>query len=111
MAVLALGGGGYWLINLKAESPSGCADETNLRSSTGAGKSVTLDVHNNTDQEKALFWINYDGKRAPYGTIGPKQSVKQDTFVGHVWMITNVAGQCEKVIVPAEEKEVRISVP
>jgi hypothetical protein len=82
-----------------------------ISSPSEEGKSVTLDVRNNTDSDKSLIWIDFDGKREPYAKIGPKQSVKQDTYVGHVWMIANGAGQCEKIFVPRDEKDTRVDIP
>jgi hypothetical protein len=71
LGVLLLGGG-YWLSGLRAQSPSSCGDESRLRSPSDEGKSVTLDVHNNTDKDKSLIWINFDGKREPYAKLARK---------------------------------------
>jgi dipeptidyl aminopeptidase/acylaminoacyl peptidase len=39
-----------------------------------------------------VFWVNGDGEHIDYGHVAPGERRVQHTFVGHVWLITNPAG-------------------
>ncbi len=40
-----------------------------------------------------LFWVNDEGKRIAYGSIPAGGSFSQNTYAGHVWLVTTDAGE------------------
>jgi hypothetical protein len=57
-----------------------------------------------------IFWISYAGKREEYYTLGSDRSHSQTTFVGHIWVATDMAENCLGVFVlnaPSAEFVVR----
>lgn len=74
-----------------------CADEAATKSpSEKTPTNVTF--HNPTSGKLRLYWIDLDGRRKFYAIIDPGQSVKQQTYVGHNWVVTNDAEACLFVI-------------
>ena len=47
---------------------------------------------NRTGDGVKLFWIDTDGNREPYGSIPPGERRVQQTFGGHVWLVTKSDG-------------------
>ncbi|HEY3411927.1 MAG TPA: DPP IV N-terminal domain-containing protein [Armatimonadota bacterium] len=61
-------------------------------SSPTSAEETNLTFANRSNADVALFWLDTDGKRTPYGTILPGQERTQHTFVGHVWLVTKPDG-------------------
>lgn len=40
-----------------------------------------------------LFWIDTNGKRQSYGKLKPNESRSQNTYAGHVWLVTAAGGK------------------
>ena len=85
-----------------APSPSGIALEDAPRASRRTGEETTLTFINRTAGEVKLFWLDSDGHRQSYGTLGPGQTRDQHTFAGHVWLVTDAEGR-ELAVFEAEE--------
>ncbi|MCR9108951.1 Hint domain-containing protein [Marivita sp. XM-24bin2] len=49
--------------------------------------SVTLSVTNSADGPITLWWIDQNGVLQPYGTIQPGETVTQQTWTGHNWLL------------------------
>jgi dipeptidyl aminopeptidase/acylaminoacyl peptidase len=90
VAGAAPGGGGDSLPVLDAIHPSHEGEET------------TITFVNHTDGPMKLFWIDPGGKRVEYGSVDPGQTHEQNTFAGHVWLITNEAGRRLAIFEAAE---------
>lgn len=72
-----------------------------------ASSSLTIDVHssirtgepthvrfvNKLSNDVECFWITPDGGRKSYGNIRPGAAFAQNTFAGHVWLITDLKGE------------------
>ena len=41
-----------------------------------------------------VFWINYEGQRQLYRTLGPGQSQTFQTYATHPWVVTDASGNC-----------------
>lgn len=52
---------------------------------TGGGTSIIFS--NELDVPVELFWVTEDNRRVSYGTLEPRATRVQNTFVGHVWLI------------------------
>ncbi len=58
----------------------------------GGGRSINLRIENQTPERISYFWIGFDGKRRHYGTIDPGRRSSQQTYGGHLWVITDENG-------------------
>lgn len=58
----------------------------------GGGRSIKLRIENETAGRISYFWIGFDGKRRHYGTIDPGRDINQQTYGGHLWVITDENG-------------------
>ena len=56
---------------------------------SGPSDDVTeVEFVNETDQPVQLFWVDGSGRRQAYNKVAPGESVRQHTYVGHVWVAT-----------------------
>jgi hypothetical protein len=60
-----------------------------------------LRLKNDTDQALDVEWLDFEGKRKHYGEIPPRESVTQETFVGHVWLLAEKNGHGCAIVVAA----------
>ncbi|TDC32895.1 hypothetical protein, partial [Micromonospora sp. KC213] len=84
---------------LPALSP---AKEPSLRSSNG-GASTYVEFVNSTQIPVAVFWLDHNGQRKFYKGLWPGQSYRQQTFVGHPWVVTDRHGRALVCFLPARE--------
>ena len=74
---------------------SGCAQQ-GLKSPSSPTK-ATITFVNKTDQILNITWIDYTGANSSYGDVGPKGTTIQQTYVGHIWKLTDQTGQCVRI--------------
>lgn len=74
---------------LAAHAP---VEEKTLRSG-GSTVATAIRFSNQTEKELHLFWLDSDGKRHPYGVVPPHGRAAQNTYVGHVWVVTDISGK------------------
>ena len=74
---------------------SGCAQQ-GLKS-PGSSTKAAITFVNKTDQILNITWIDYTGANSSYGTVGPKGTAVQQTYVGHIWKLTDQTGQCVRI--------------
>jgi von Hippel-Lindau disease tumor suppressor protein len=67
------------------------SDAATLRSLDAKERSSVI-FRNETGQTLHLFWMDYDGKREPYGDLPPHASRGQNTFSTHPWLCADAAG-------------------
>ncbi|MCI4063810.1 hypothetical protein MRQ36_14925 [Micromonospora sp. R77] len=67
------------------------AQEPNLRS-TGGGPETFIDFVNARAEAVIVDWLDYDGRRQQYAVLQPGQSYRQQTYLGHPWVVTNGQG-------------------
>lgn len=60
--------------------------------SRDGGVETKVTFVNQTAGAVSLDWVDPDGQRRPYGTIGPGESREQNTYVGHVWVVSDQRG-------------------
>jgi dipeptidyl aminopeptidase/acylaminoacyl peptidase len=98
-------GGKRWTVNLQTyeltpATGAGAADAggdslpqiTRVHPSE-TGEETTITFINRTSAAVNLFWVDPGGKRVGYGTIDPGQRREQNTFAGHVWVVTDQNGK------------------
>lgn len=60
---------------------------------SGASDDVTeVEFVNETEQPVQLFWVDGSGRRTAYNKVSPGVSIRQHTYVGHVWVATGDDG-------------------
>lgn len=53
-----------------------------------------LIVRNQSGRSIQLYWIDYDGNRRPFLSLGPGESGVQPTFFTHPWVVADSSGRC-----------------
>src|SRR5580704_5910823 len=80
---------------LVARSP---ADERKLRALSSAQPTVVV-LDNRTSTELSLFFLDFQGKRTPYGKIHAGERMSQNTFATHPWLLARPDGQAVAIYV------------
>jgi hypothetical protein len=80
-------------------SPVSCDREADLRSPSGF-TTATVTFGNHTERPMKVYWLNYSGERELYFTLEANQTVVQQTFVNHPWVVTDSANQCVGIYIP-----------
>ncbi|SDB25729.1 VHL beta domain-containing protein [Bauldia litoralis] len=79
---------------------AGCSQLGTMRT-TDTGGEASITFVNRTDGFRGVLWIDGNGMPQPYGNLNPGESYTQQSFAGHIWMITDGPGNCLEVYVPA----------
>jgi SEFIR domain/VHL beta domain len=82
-------------------------DERQVRSLEGTRRTL-LRFDNYLSEDITLYWLNYDGLRVYYSSLGPGRSYVQETFVTHPWVVTKSdisdgQGKCLAIFLPADQ--------
>jgi hypothetical protein len=87
--------------------PQSCSYEGHIKS-VGAFSTPTAVrfVNNSASLTFQVFWLDYNGNRVLYATLGPGQSFIQQTFLTHPWVIadTSPAAVCQEIYLPLQEQ-------
>ncbi|MCP4381013.1 MAG: hypothetical protein GY798_06275 [Hyphomicrobiales bacterium] len=69
---------------------AGCFSEGSYRSAPSDTPALLSFTNNAQTEEDAyeIYWIDFDGNRQLYSTLRAQQSIDQETFIGHIWLIT-----------------------
>jgi len=78
--------------------PMSCGLERKAKSKNGLG-TVTLQIVNQTQSQRAIFRIDTNGNRRLVSRLLPGEATSQSTRRGHVWMATNLQGRCRQMLV------------
>ena len=77
-----------------------CTREGSLRSIEYT-TATTLEFVNKSSTTKSVYWLNYTGQRVLYGTLPPGWRQANYTYVTHPWVVTDEAGTCVAIFMPA----------
>ena len=66
--------------------------EEALRGTRSNGEATPLIIENGTPGEIEMFWVDAAGARKSYGKLPAGQSTTQQTYAGHVWLVTDANG-------------------
>ena len=72
---------------------NGLAPEVGPRGSLRTGDETTLTFQNDLKESIALFWLDTEGERKPYGTLKPGERRDLHTYAGHVWLVVDSGGK------------------
>lgn len=64
-----------------------------IRASRNQGGEMHFEVINQLDVRVQMVWIDRQGGRQTYQTLEPGETFQQHTFVGHVWLVTDMQNQ------------------
>jgi hypothetical protein len=78
------------------------ASEATLKSISGQYP-TTLRFVNLTDHPVLLYWLDYRGRRKPYGEILEYERVRQQTFATHPFLFTDKSGNVLSIFVAVRE--------
>ena len=81
-------------------SSQSCAAESSLRSMPSTTL-APVQFLNGSGAWRHLYWLDFDGRRVLYETMAPGQSIAQDTYLTHPWVVTDPAGVCVGIYLPA----------
>jgi len=83
-------------------APLPASRESRLRSH-GGGPSTFIDFVNSHGSTVVVHWINYEGRRQQYAVLRPGQSYRQQTYVGHPWLVADERGRGLVCFEPARQ--------
>ncbi|MEV4479725.1 hypothetical protein [Micromonospora coxensis] len=78
------------------------SQEPSLRSSSG-GPETFVDFVNTRGTLVVVHWLDYGGQRQRYAVLRPGQGYRQQTYVGHPWVVTDDGGRGLVCFLPARE--------
>lgn len=69
-------------------TPLPASRESTLRSRSG-GPETFVDFANARSATVVVYWLDYGGRRQRYAVLRPGQTYRQQTYVGHPWVVTD----------------------
>ena len=79
--------------------PRSPSEEKTLRSRDSSRPSRLL-IHNRTDTDLELYWLDFEGRRKRYGQVRAGQKSGQSTFTTHPWVLADREGKAVAVFIP-----------
>jgi hypothetical protein len=80
---------------LVARSP----DEERKLKSLSSGEPTVVAFDNRTSSDLSVFWLDFQGKRTPYGQIPAGDRMSQKTFATHPWLLARPNGTTMAIFV------------
>ena len=63
------------------------------RRSRTTGEATQFSIRNQWNEAVDVFWLDPDGTKRQYGTLGPGQHREFSTYQGHVWLLSDLKGE------------------
>ncbi|MFA6042265.1 MAG: hypothetical protein WC786_01095 [Patescibacteria group bacterium] len=79
-----------------APTESGCPQEGHIKSPASTN-AATITFDNQTGADLKVYWLDFNGARKFYTDVKAHSKKDQATWVGHVWVVADGAGQCVKL--------------
>jgi len=98
-------GGRSWLDGLPVlvrHDPQIPTAEQPVRSKEG-NLATSIVFKNSSNIDVKVYWINFNGEKTLYHELRPGQSVKQETFYTHPWLVTDDQGNPKSLFFPEKE--------
>src|SRR5687768_6019183 len=83
-----------------AQTDPSCSQERNSRSPKTV-QATSFSLNNQTKDPLIVYWLDFEGKRQRWFDLAPGKTAKQDTYVGHLWLVTKLNGQCLRIFAAA----------
>jgi len=84
--------------------PPSLASIGDPRPSEDGGAETQLHFENHTNDVVKIFWIDTQGQREQYQVLQPGDPCDQQTYAGHVWPVTDQAGNSLGVYVATRQR-------
>ncbi|WFE63522.1 hypothetical protein [Micromonospora sp. WMMD714] len=81
-------------------TPLPASQERSLRSSAN-GPSTYVEFVNARRSRVVVYWLDYQGQRRQYRVLDAGRSYRQQTYVGHPWVVTDERGRGLACFLPA----------
>jgi dipeptidyl aminopeptidase/acylaminoacyl peptidase len=81
-------------LNLPTSAPLSTSTQTQIEihPSRETGDATRIRFINRMTEPVELFWIDTGGGRQSYGRVAPNETHEQNTYAGHVWLVTDAGG-------------------
>jgi BlaR1 peptidase M56/VHL beta domain len=79
-----------------------CSAEQGLRS-RGEAAPIKVLIYNASGRDIQLFRLDFEGKRAAYGTVGEEVTFPIMTYVDSPWVIADASGKCLEIVLPGQQ--------
>ena len=79
--------------NVVELEPLACSLEDALVSK-GGGRKTTIVFDNQTSKHRYVYWLDFDGQRASRGRLRPGGRLRQITYAGHIFVVTDEDDHC-----------------
>lgn len=76
---------------------SSCPDTPNI--SVESKTPSSIEFFNATQGPVGIHWLGFDGSRALYNTLQPRDSYLQQAFLTHAWLVLDSSGVCVGYVV------------
>ena len=86
-------------VERKSLEPRPAADEGKLRSEKSE-KASEITFDNRTAGDLELYWLDFNGKRQPYGKVAAGKKESRETFQSHPWLVAKPDGTVVGIFVP-----------
>ncbi|MFG1673894.1 hypothetical protein [Micromonospora sp. NPDC049282] len=83
-------------------TPLPASRESSLRSRSG-GPETFVEFVNARSATVVVNWLDYGGRRQRYAVLRPGQTYRQQTYVGHPWVVTDDRGRALVCFEPAPQ--------
>jgi hypothetical protein len=78
--------------------------------SISASTPTTFTITNKLDKPVSMYWLNYQGDRQLYANLEPGQSIGQQTFLTHPWVIVDDEGKAISLFLPGSNQNQQVEV-
>jgi hypothetical protein len=114
VTVVSLAIGALLAASLAAGVSARTQSKTTATNSCAIGQPKSLDDNvkasitfvNKTTGDVRVVWLDYTGKRVPYATVKPGESLDQSTFEANAWIVLDSAGTCIGYVVAGNPSQV-----
>ncbi len=65
------------------------AQKNTPRSVQSGNQSVVVSLSNTTTRNLSVLWVDFDGKAQNFGALAPGQTMKTQTYPGHLWQLSD----------------------
>jgi hypothetical protein len=79
-----------------------CSRAPSLKATSDTSE-TEIEIVNHSSRVIKAYWLNYDGKREPYGSLQPQESQEFVTYATHPWLIANSSDECISIFVADEQ--------
>ena len=76
-----------------AQTDPSCSRER-ISVSARTTQSTSISLSNQTKASLIVYWLDFQGMRQRWFDLTPGRTVRQDTYMGHQWLVAKPNGQC-----------------